>query len=449
MLRGLRRGQHRLLRGPERLLRRLRRALRAGARAPGRAGRACARWSWPTGRFPPGFVDGVARLGARRAATWCSPTARSRCCPRSRASRRARSSSGPSTWARWPSPRRRTATPPTSRSRRTCASPARASAAATAQKRRQTFEPTPLGFSIQNAETGCDESHARQWHVDKAAFKAAGGDVVATSSTESPDSGAADFDNVTVGELKLGQGTIRIAGALLPQPSTEFDHPAGHRAVRGHLHRLHPGLQPDRLHRPRRRAATPAACARPGGSAASASGGPRSGRKRARQRRVLGGRLLSRRGRHRPLLPARRRRCCGSATDQAPAGRAAASADAPAARARLPAGIKVGARVRALRRKLRGERRVQVGPQRLVPGRQPEGAARCSRSAAAGCARSAWRASARPRARGRRRGASCVPGVGCARASRRPPSRRTAARGRRASTGRAAAPSGGRRGGRA
>ena len=95
------------------------------------------------------------------------------------------------------------------------------------QKRRQTFEPTPLGFSIQNDKTGTDESHARQFHVDKAAFKAAGGKVVATSATSSPDSSTADFDHVTVGEFKRGKGTIRVAGALLPQPTEEFDHPLG------------------------------------------------------------------------------------------------------------------------------------------------------------------------------------------------------------------------------
>ena len=32
---------------------------------------------------------------------------------------------------------------------------------------------------------------------------------------------------MTLGELKLGQGQIRIAGALLPQPTEEFDHTLG------------------------------------------------------------------------------------------------------------------------------------------------------------------------------------------------------------------------------
>jgi hypothetical protein len=35
------------------------------------------------------------------------------------------------------------------------------------------------------------------------------------------------YDRVTLGELRLGSGTIRIAGGLLPQPSTANDHPLG------------------------------------------------------------------------------------------------------------------------------------------------------------------------------------------------------------------------------
>ena len=95
-----------------------------------------------------------------------------------------------------------------------------------AQKRRQMFEPTPLGFAIQNAG-GADESNARQFHVAKDAFEAAGGRVVATSADAGDRDASADFDNVTIGELPLGEGQVRIAGALLPQPTTEFDHPLG------------------------------------------------------------------------------------------------------------------------------------------------------------------------------------------------------------------------------
>ena len=39
------------------------------------------------------------------------------------------------------------------------------------------------------------------------------------------DAAAPVFTHVTVGELPLGAGRIRIVGALLPQPSTRDDHP--------------------------------------------------------------------------------------------------------------------------------------------------------------------------------------------------------------------------------
>jgi hypothetical protein len=93
--------------------------------------------------------------------------------------------------------------------------------------RRQTFEPTPLGFSIQDAETGDDQSHARQYDVDKAAFKAAGGRVAGSGVDAGARNAQAVFSRVTLGELALGAGTIRIAGALLPQPTEEYDHTLG------------------------------------------------------------------------------------------------------------------------------------------------------------------------------------------------------------------------------
>jgi hypothetical protein len=93
--------------------------------------------------------------------------------------------------------------------------------------RRQTFEPTPIGFSIQNAATGGDESHSPVWQVDRKAFEAAGGRVAATSVTSSPRTATAVDTQVTLGELKLGKGVVRILGALVPQPSEAFDHQEG------------------------------------------------------------------------------------------------------------------------------------------------------------------------------------------------------------------------------
>jgi hypothetical protein len=93
--------------------------------------------------------------------------------------------------------------------------------------RRQTFEPTPLGFAIQNQQTGGDESNSRQYDVDRAAWEGEGGRTVATSSDSAERDAVPVYDRVTIGELPLGEGRIRIAGALLPQPTEEFDHTLG------------------------------------------------------------------------------------------------------------------------------------------------------------------------------------------------------------------------------
>ena len=92
--------------------------------------------------------------------------------------------------------------------------------------RRQTFESTPLGFAIQD-ESGGDESNARQYDINASAFKAAGGKVVAMSANSGERNAVPVYDRVTLGEIPVGSGQVRVAGALLPQPSTEFDHQLG------------------------------------------------------------------------------------------------------------------------------------------------------------------------------------------------------------------------------
>jgi hypothetical protein len=92
--------------------------------------------------------------------------------------------------------------------------------------RRQMYEPTPLGFAIQNPG-GADSSYAIQWDIDRSVFERAGGRVAATSADGGARNAAPVYDRVTLGELKIGSGQIRVAGALLPQPSEAFDHPQG------------------------------------------------------------------------------------------------------------------------------------------------------------------------------------------------------------------------------
>jgi hypothetical protein len=92
--------------------------------------------------------------------------------------------------------------------------------------RRQMFEPTPLGFAIQDLG-GNDESNARQFQVARGEWEKAGGRTVATSADSETRSAAAVTEQVTIGELGVGKGRLRIAGALLPQPTEAFDHQFG------------------------------------------------------------------------------------------------------------------------------------------------------------------------------------------------------------------------------
>ena len=93
-------------------------------------------------------------------------------------------------------------------------------------KRRQMYEPTPLGFAIQDAGGG-DQSNAVQFDVDKGEWEKAGGRTAGTSADAGDRDAAPVYSRVTLGELKRGKGQIRIAGALLPQPTEKFDHPLG------------------------------------------------------------------------------------------------------------------------------------------------------------------------------------------------------------------------------
>ena len=95
-------------------------------------------------------------------------------------------------------------------------------------RRRQTFEPTPLGFAIQqDVRANDDTSFARQFDVDRKAWEDAGGRTAGTSVDSGARDAGAVHERVALGEIKLGKGQIRIAGALLPQPSTEYNHPLG------------------------------------------------------------------------------------------------------------------------------------------------------------------------------------------------------------------------------
>ncbi|HVE98980.1 MAG TPA: M14 family zinc carboxypeptidase [Mycobacteriales bacterium] len=88
-------------------------------------------------------------------------------------------------------------------------------AAEGSNNRHQITDPGPIGFAILG-EGGGDASTQPQWAVSPDAWTEAGGRVVGQVNGE-----------VTLGELTMGEGRIRILGSLIPMPTTEHFHPHG------------------------------------------------------------------------------------------------------------------------------------------------------------------------------------------------------------------------------
>jgi hypothetical protein len=83
---------------------------------------------------------------------------------------------------------------------------------------RQTYEPVPVGYKIDNSFTSATSVDTSPvWTVDQKAWQAVGGTTAGTTGS----------GRTSLGELPLGRGRIRILGALLPDPSGEFAHPFG------------------------------------------------------------------------------------------------------------------------------------------------------------------------------------------------------------------------------
>jgi hypothetical protein len=85
--------------------------------------------------------------------------------------------------------------------------------------RHQTYEPVPIGMDI-GSRTSCSGSNctAPIWTVAQTSWTSAGGRVVGQSQVN---------NRVAFGELPLGQGQIRIIGALIPMPTEQYYHPYG------------------------------------------------------------------------------------------------------------------------------------------------------------------------------------------------------------------------------
>ncbi len=86
-------------------------------------------------------------------------------------------------------------------------------------RRRQTYEAVPIGYSIQSAD-GNDGNNSPVWFVDQKVWKQARGKQRAIGTTGS-------LQQVSYGEIRYHGGRIRILGALLPMPTDKFDNPFG------------------------------------------------------------------------------------------------------------------------------------------------------------------------------------------------------------------------------
>ncbi|MGH2778656.1 MAG: hypothetical protein ACRDJB_08390, partial [Actinomycetota bacterium] len=101
------------------------------------------------------------------------------------------------------------------------------------EHRHQTYEPVPLGYYVSPAGAGnssCDSDRcdSPNWIVDQQAWQDAGGTTAGRTlvrATVSP--GSDSTTGTSLGELDFGAGRIRIAGALLPDPSEHNYHPYG------------------------------------------------------------------------------------------------------------------------------------------------------------------------------------------------------------------------------
>jgi hypothetical protein len=99
--------------------------------------------------------------------------------------------------------------------------------------RHQTYEPTPLGYYVSpsgSANSSCEDDRcdSPNWIVDQRAWEEAGGTTAArTLARATPEPGSASSTGTSLGELEFGTGVIRIAGALLPDPSEANYHPYG------------------------------------------------------------------------------------------------------------------------------------------------------------------------------------------------------------------------------
>jgi hypothetical protein len=85
----------------------------------------------------------------------------------------------------------------------------------------------PMGYLVgapASCNSGCD---APIWVVDEEAWTSAGGEHLGRSFVRGGPNDSTGWDGVSLGELPLGDGVVRIIGALLPEPTQDNFHPYG------------------------------------------------------------------------------------------------------------------------------------------------------------------------------------------------------------------------------
>ncbi|MGH3071829.1 MAG: CARDB domain-containing protein [Gaiellaceae bacterium] len=83
--------------------------------------------------------------------------------------------------------------------------------------RHQTYEPVPIGYPITPPDDDTQLSASPVWAVDQIEWERIGGRTAGTTTA----------DEVTLGELAIGDGVVRVIGALLPMPTDRSYHPFG------------------------------------------------------------------------------------------------------------------------------------------------------------------------------------------------------------------------------
>jgi len=83
--------------------------------------------------------------------------------------------------------------------------------------RHQTYEPVPIGYAITPPDNDGQLSSSPVWGVDQIEWERLGGRTAGTTTA----------DQVTLGEIELGSGVVRVIGALVPMPTEQFYHPFG------------------------------------------------------------------------------------------------------------------------------------------------------------------------------------------------------------------------------